>query len=39
LYNIREDHGQQRDLSQAFPDVVERLRNQLETWNRALPGL
>lgn len=38
LYRVREDPDEQRDLSGAYPDVVERLREGLGSWQRMVDG-
>lgn len=32
LYNLRDDLGEKRELSAAYPDIAEKLRNMLHTW-------
>jgi hypothetical protein len=34
LFNLKEDLGETKDLSQRHADVVTRLRNAYELWNR-----
>ena len=34
LFNLREDLGEQNDLSQAEPEKVDELRTMLRTWRK-----
>ena len=38
LYHVPSDPFQQKDVAAQHPDLVERLKRQLEEWNCALPG-
>ncbi len=37
LYNLESDPGETQDLSDTHPEIVERLRNAVLTWNAELP--
>lgn len=36
LYNLRDDPGEQHDLSESHPEATQRLLEQLETWQKRL---